>query len=207
MKPEIVLASSSPYRADLLAQLRLPFRSDSPDIDETGHDGEEPEALAMRLAREKARVVAARNPGCLVIGSDQLAVHAGQVLGKPGDEARACRQLLAMSGASALFLTALCVIDTRDDREWAECIPCEVGFRELSEEQVRTYVRVEKPLDCCGSFRIEGLGVALFRWQRCEDPSALVGLPLMRLTAILAEAGVDVLDSGIQRSPAPASPM
>ncbi len=202
-----MLASSSRYRAALLAQLRLPFRGERPDIDEHPLDNEEPGALALRLAREKAAVVAARNPGALVIGSDQVAVHEGRLLGKPLDEARACAQLMSMSGGSALFLTALCLLDTRDGREWTDCVQCEVGFRNLSRQQVETYIREERPLDCCGSFRIEGLGVALFRWQRSEDPSALVGLPLMRLTSMLAEAGVDVLGPEIQRSPAPASPM
>lgn len=189
--PPLILASSSPFRRELLERLGLPFTCLSPDIDETPRAGEAPEALVQRLALEKARAVAARHPEALVIGSDQVAVAPdGSVLGKPGSAERAVAQLKAVQGRSVLFLTGLCLLDGRRGEHQLCCEPFRVHFRALDEERLRRYVEREQPLNCAGSFKSEGLGITLFERLEGDDPTALIGLPLIRLTTFLAAAGV-----------------
>lgn len=188
--PPLILASSSPFRRELLERLGLPFTCLSPDIDETPRAGEAPEALVQRLALEKARAVAARHPEALVIGSDQVAVAPdGSVLGKPGSAERAVAQLKAVQGRSVLFLTGLCLLDGRRGEHQLCCEPFRVHFRALDEERLRRYVEREQPLNCAGSFKSEGLGITLFERLEGDDPTALIGLPLIRLTTFLAAAG------------------
>lgn len=194
--PRLILASTSPYRRALLARLGLPFETVAPRVDETALAGESPEALALRLARAKAREVGARLPEALVIGSDQVAALEGAVLDKPGTTERARAQLLAASGRCVRFLTALCVLDTRSGRETMDLVPVEVEFRVLTPAEVDDYLERDRPLDCAGAFRSEALGVTLVRRICGEDPTALVGLPLIRLSERLAELGCPVLASG-----------
>lgn len=190
--PRLILASSSPYRRQLLERLALPFETRSPDIDETPMEGESPRALVQRLAREKARAVAAGFDDALVIGSDQVAVLQGKILGKPGSHENALAQLRRCSGRAVMFQTGLCLIDTASGVEQLECVPFEVRFRALSEPQIERYLQQEKPYDSAGSFKSEGLGIALFESMYGDDPTALVGLPLIRLTRMLDNAGVEL---------------
>ncbi|MGB3392286.1 MAG: Maf family nucleotide pyrophosphatase [Stenotrophomonas sp.] len=183
----IVLASTSRYRAELLARLRLVFDCAKPDVDETPLPGEAPRALAIRLARAKAVAVAARYPGAWVIGSDQVAELDGQPLGKPGSRDAACAQLTAMSGRDVFFHTAVCVDNTDTQRQ--ACDLTRVAFRRLRREEIERYVDAELPLDCAGSFKCEGLGITLFEAIHSQDPTALVGLPLIATAALLREAG------------------
>ena len=189
---DLVLGSTSRYRAELLARLTLRFRQQSPGVDESRNPGEAPVALATRLARAKAEAVAARNPGSVVIGSDQVAALDDQVLGKPGDVARAEAQLAACSGRRVAFHTALCLADARggEPRLYEAMDTTEVAFRPLAAEEIRRYVEREQPLDCAGSFKSEGLGITLFERIDNADPSALVGLPLIALCRLLRAAGI-----------------
>lgn len=189
----IVLASTSPYRKCLLERLRLEFVSVAPGTVETPIPGERPSALVTRLATEKARSVAAREADALIIGSDQVAVLDGEALGKPGGAEANRRQLARASGRRVEFLTGLCLLNAANGRAQVDVVPCQVQFRVLTPEQIAAYVRRERAYDCAGGFRCEGLGTALFESIQGTDPSALVGLPLMRLVAMLAEEGVDVL--------------
>lgn len=189
----LVLASTSRYRRELLARLNLPFETAAPAVDEQQHAGESASAMAARLAEAKARAVAPNFADALVIGSDQVAANGEQVLGKPGSEAVAVAQLLAAAGRSVEFHTGLCVLDTARDACQVEVVGYQVRFRELSEHEVRAYVALEQPLDCAGAFKSEGLGVALMESMIGSDPTALVGLPLIRLCALLREAGADPL--------------
>lgn len=191
--PPLVLASTSPYRRELLARLGLPFGTDAPEVDETPLPGEAPEALVRRLSEAKARVVAARHPGAVVIGSDQVAVLDGEVIGKPGSFERARAQLRRASGRTVDFLTGLAVLDTRDGRLRLEVVPFRVVFRPLSGARIEAYLRRDEPYDCAGSFRSERLGVALFERMEGEDPTALMGLPLIRLVRMLEAVGLDPL--------------
>ncbi len=191
----LVLASSSPYRRALLERLRLPFTSAAPAIDESPRPGEAPRALVRRLAREKAAALAADWPDALVIGSDQVAVNAGQVLGKPGSHAAAVRQLRAASGRSVEFLTAVCVLDTASGRSLIDVVTTTVVFRTLDDAAIERYLAAEQPYDCAGSFKVEGLGIALFERVTSDDPTALTGLPLIRLCGMLAACGCGVLDA------------
>lgn len=191
--PPIVLASTSPYRRELLARLGLPFATAAPDADESRLPGEDPRDLVLRLAEAKARAVAPAHPGALVIGSDQVACIDGEVLGKPGDRERAITQLTRAAGREVVFLTGLCLLDARFGRAETLCEPFRVCFRPLSAEQIAAYVDRERPFNCAGSFKSEGLGIALFERLDGDDPNALVGLPLIRLIGMLARAGVDVL--------------
>lgn len=187
----LVLASSSPFRRQLLTRLGLPFVCDSPDIDEQPLADETPQALVMRLAESKAATVAQRRPGALVIGSDQVAVLAdGRIIGKPGNETRAAEQLAAASGASVTFLTGLCLLNSASGRRQTLCEPFRVHFRQLSPDTIARYIDQEQPLNCAGSFKSEGLGITLFRRLEGDDPNALIGLPLIRLTDMLAEEGI-----------------
>jgi septum formation protein len=188
----LVLASTSRYRRSLLERLGLPFAVDSPGTDETARPGESPATLAARLALAKARAVAPRHPLAHVIGSDQVASLEGSLLGKPGSPARACEQLARASGRSVEFLTAVVLLGP-DGSEHAHLDLTRVRFRTLTDAEIARYVELDKPLDCAGSFRSEGLGIALFEAVETRDPTALVGLPLVWLAAALRRAGLDPL--------------
>jgi septum formation protein len=190
--PRLILASSSPYRRELLSRLGIPFDTVSPDIDETALAGEAPEATALRLARAKAQAVAARAPGSVVIGSDQVATLDGAQIGKPGNHALALAQLQAMRGRRVIFHTALCLWDSRDGAalpEQSENVQVFVRFRDLPDAELDAYLRIEQPYDCAGSAKNEGLGIALLERIDSSDPTALTGLPLIALTGMLRRAG------------------
>ncbi|TCK09037.1 Maf family protein [Marinobacterium mangrovicola] len=195
MSRPLILASGSAYRRALLSKLGLDFSCDSPDIDESPRHGEDPESLVARLAQEKASAVASRHPEALIIGSDQLATLEGNVMGKPHTHERAIEQLRQASGKRVRFLTGLCLYDAKDGRFQCEVVPFDVQFRELNDTQIEGYLRAEQPYDCAGSFKSEGLGIALFERLIGDDPNALVGLPLIRLIAMLENKGFDVLAS------------
>ncbi len=187
----LVLASSSPFRRELLKKLRLPFEHASPDIDETPQAGETPSQLVERLACAKAAALASHYSDALIIGSDQVAVGPqGQPLGKPGNEARAIEQLQGMSGKSVQFKTGLCLLDSSNGRKQSLCETYTVHFRSLTREQIQHYVTLEQPLNCAGSFKSEGLGITLFNAMEGRDPNTLIGLPLMALIDMLANVGV-----------------
>ena len=187
----IVLASTSRYRRDLLQRLRLPFDVVAPGVDEAALAGESPRATAVRLARLKAEAGAALHPAAIVIGSDQVADLDGRPINKPGDHATAVAQLHAMSGRVVAFHTALAVIDGRSTQ--VDCVTTTVHYRALTPAAIETYLRLDQPYDCAGSARIESLGVCLVDRIHSGDPTALVGLPMIRLTAMLAACGVDPL--------------
>lgn len=193
--PRLILGSTSRYRRELLTRLRLPFEVEAPGVDETPRPGEAPAALAQRLALEKARAVAARHPRDVVIGSDQVADLAGEPLGKPGDHARAVAQLQRMSGQRVVFQTALAVVRRDTGFEAVDLAAVSVTFRTLSDAEIETYLRLDEPYDCAGSARSESLGVALLSAIDSDDPTALVGLPLIRTCALLRAAGLDPLDA------------
>jgi len=191
MRP-LILASSSPYRRELLQRLRLPFECASPDIDESPLPGENAEQLVRRLAEAKARALAARFPEHLIIGSDQAAVQGQAILGKPHTLERAVAQLKAASGNGVSFLTGLALLNSASGNCQVDCVPFRVLFRELDEARIRRYLEAERPFDCAGSFKAEGLGVSLFRATEGEDGTSLVGLPLIRLVDMLLAEGVQV---------------
>lgn len=193
MTRSIVLASTSPYRRALLERLGLPFTTIAPRVDETRLPGEAPDALVQRLAEAKARAAALGHPDALIIGSDQVACIDDQVLGKPGGRERAIEQLAQAAGRMVTFLTGLCLLDSASGEAQIGMEPFRVHFRTLTSEQVEGYVERERPFDCAGSFKSEGLGIALFERLEGDDPNALVGLPLIRLVSMLAAAGVDPL--------------
>jgi len=192
--PNVVLASTSRYRAGLLRRLLPDFDTLAPGVDEAPVAGESPRSRAERLAEAKARAAAGRRPGALVIGSDQVAELAGQVLDKPGDRATARAQLTASSGRSVRFHTAVCVLDTRHDppRVHAWCDLTEAHFRHLQADEIERYLAREAPLDCAGSFQCEALGISLFDRIESQDPTALVGLPLIALSRLLRASGLAV---------------
>lgn len=191
---KLVLASGSPYRRALLQRLGLDFETANPEVDERPLPGESPGAMVLRLAEAKARTLAPRHPDALIIGSDQCAVtEDGDILGKPGDADRAAEQLRRASGRSVRFLTGLCLLDTAGGTVQLDVVPFTVHFRSLSEAQIHRYLERERPYDCAGSFRSEGLGIALFRRLEGDDPNALIGLPLIRLVDMLEAAGMPVL--------------
>ena len=185
----VILGSTSRYRRELLARLGLAFEVAAPNVDETPHAGEAPAALAQRLALAKARDVAARFPQALVIGSDQVADLAGQPLGKPGTHERAVAQLRAMSGQTVVFQTALSVVCQATGFEQTDLAAVEVRFRALNDGEIERYLRAEQPYDCAGSAKSEGLGIALLEAIHSDDPTALVGLPLIRTARLLRTAG------------------
>ena len=191
--PMLVLASTSAYRRTLLERLGMPFFTASPQVDETRGANERPEALVARLAESKARAVAEAHPGALIIGSDQVAVIDGEILGKPGGRQQAIDQLTRASGKTVTFYTGLCLLDASTGRARTVCEPFRVCFRSLTPTQIAGYVDREQPFDCAGSFKSEGLGIALFERLVGDDPSALIGLPLIRLLDLLHAEGVDVL--------------
>jgi septum formation protein len=189
----LVLGSTSPYRRDLLSRLRIPFEVVAPDVDETPLPSEAPREIALRLALAKAKAVGAAHPDAVVIGSDQVADLAGEPLGKPGTHQNAVAQLSRMSGQTVVFHTALAVVCVATGFEQLELAPVTVQFRELSADEIESYLRAEQPYDCAGSARSEGLGVALLDTIESDDPTALVGLPLIRTCRMIRAAGVKVL--------------
>ncbi len=197
--PTVVLASTSVYRRELLARLGLPFKTAAPSTDETPASGERPLDLAWRLAQAKATAVAndwaEANEDIVVIGSDQVADLDGEPLGKPGTHARAVAQLQAMRGRTVHFHTAVCVLRPRTEFAACEINSVAVTFRDLSDEHIDTYLRLEQPYDCAGSAKCEGLGISLLTHIASDDPTALIGLPLILTTRLLRDAGLDVLTS------------
>ena len=189
----VVLGSTSRYRRELLERLRLPFEVAAPEVDETPLPGEAPAALATRLALAKAHAVAARYPEAVVIGSDQVADLHGQPLGKPGTHERATAQLRQMRGQTVVFQTALAVVCQASGFEQLDLAPVRVRFRTLGDAEIEHYLRAEQPYDCAGSAKSEGLGIALLEAIDSDDPTALVGLPLIRTARMLRAAGVRLL--------------
>ena len=192
---KLILGSTSAYRRELLERLRLPFSVESPHVDETALPGESPAALACRLALAKAEAVAARFPEAVVIGSDQVADLSGQALGKPGNHARAVQQLQRLSGKVVVFQTAIAVVCRATGFSEQALAPVEVTFRTLSDTEIENYLQAEQPYDCAGSAKSEGLGIALLERIDNDDPTALIGLPLIRTAAFLRAAGLDFLAS------------
>jgi len=189
----LVLASTSISRKELLGRLGLPFITASPDVDESPLAHETPRQLVSRLAEAKARAVAAQHPDALIIGSDQVAIIDGNILGKPGNHARAAAQLRMVSGKRLKFLTGLCLLNTTTDRAQVNIVTFGVVFRALSDAQIERYLAREQPYHCAGSFKSENLGIALC--ERCEgdDPTALIGLPLIRLVRMLENEGITII--------------
>ena len=192
---QIVLASSSTYRAELLARLGLPFETVAPAVDELPLAGESAVELVRRLAQLKAEAVAGDYQAALIIGSDQVALFNEQILGKPGSVANARAQLAILSGGEVCFLTSLCLLNSATGHIDVTVVETEVRFRQLTEAQIKHYVDREMPLDCAGAFKSEGLGITLFASVGGHDPSALIGLPLIELCSMLAGQGVAVLNS------------
>jgi len=191
--PPLILASTSRYRRELLERLRIPFQAMSPETDETPLPGEPPAQLAERLALAKARALATRFPGAVVIGADQVADVDGVALGKPGTHERAVEQLRAMSGRAIVFQTALAVVRASTGFAQVQRAPVRVRFRTLSDAEIEFYLRTEQPYDCAGSAKCETLGIALLDAIESDDPTALIGLPLIRTSALLRAAGLDPL--------------
>lgn len=189
----IVLASGSRYRAELLEKLHLPFVANSSDIDETPLEGETPHELAMRLSQAKAQAIAHIFPNHLLIGSDQVAACDNHFLHKPGSRDQAIRQLKMQSGQSIQFYTGISVLNSATGHCLNDIDICSVHFKPLSDRQIERYVDLERPFDCAGSFKSEGLGIALFSRIEGDDPNALIGLPLIKLIALLAEFGVAII--------------
>ncbi len=191
----LILASCSPYRRELVQRLGARLTCVSPDIDESARPGEAISAIVSRLARDKAHAIAVHMPGTLVIGSDQAADLDGRILGKPGNAQAARDQLAACSGRSVTFHTAVCIVDTRASAAHvhAGIDVTHVVFRTLDAAEIRRYVEIDNPVDCAGSFRCEGLGIALFERIESTDPTALIGLPLILVSRLLRDAGVDVI--------------
>jgi septum formation protein len=188
---QLILASSSPHRATLLKRLGVTFDQISPEIDESPHDGELPHQLAARLAFEKAQAIAAMRPGCFVLGSDQVAVHGSELVGKPGNAANALSALRSYSGQTVQFLTGVALI--RDENTVGEAVvETRVTFRTLGDEEIERYVEIEKPFECAGSFRAEKLGISLFESLFSQDPTAIIGLPLIETGRLLREAGFQI---------------
>ena len=186
----LVLGSTSRYRRELLQRLNLTFDVAAPDVDETPEPGETPRTLALRLALAKAQAVAQLHPSAIVIGSDQVADLAGEPLGKPGNHERAVQQLQRMQGHTVVFQTAVAVVCLATGFEQVDLAPVEVKFRDLSDAEIERYLRAERPYDCAGSAKSEGLGIALLDAIHSDDPTALVGLPLIRTCRMLRAAGL-----------------
>lgn len=191
--PKLVLASTSPYRRELLTRLDIPFAVAAPDIDETPLAGEGPADTALRLAQAKARALAQQFPGALIIGSDQVATLDNMQIGKPGTHDKAVAQLQLMRGRTVIFHTALALYDSRDDSIQVKDVQTEVDFRPLSDEFIESYLRKEQPYNCAGSAKSEGLGIVLMSAMRGTDPNALIGLPLIELISMLQNAGFRIL--------------
>ena len=189
----LILGSSSPFRAELLKKLQINFIQHSPDIDETQLEGESAPALVERLAQEKARLIAETYPQALIIGSDQVAVADGNILGKPGNHQTAIQQLMMASGKSVTFYTGLALYNAKNQTMQHIVEPFTVHFRELTEKQIEYYLNQEKPYQCAGSFKSEGFGISLFSRLEGDDPNSLIGLPLIKLIELLSNEGVDIL--------------
>lgn len=193
MSVPLYLASTSVYRKALLEKLTFNFHTAKPEVDETPLGGETPEQLVLRLAEAKARAIAANLTDGLVIGSDQVAVFAGNILGKPHTIDNAFAQLASFSGNAVTFLTGLAVVDAKSQQAKVCIEPFVVHFRHLTDEEISTYIAREQPLNCAGSFKSEGLGITLFEKLEGDDPNSLIGLPLIKLHAMLKEFGADLL--------------
>ncbi|HSH90042.1 MAG TPA: Maf family nucleotide pyrophosphatase [Ramlibacter sp.] len=187
---QLVLGSSSKYRLELLSRLKVPFEVAVPDLDETPQSGESPRDLALRLALAKANAVAARFPEAVVIGSDQVADLDGEPIGKPGDHARATAQLRRMRARTVVFQTAVAVVCHATGFEQVDLAPVKVRFRDLDDAEIEAYLRSEEPYDCAGSARSEGLGIVILEAIESDDPTALIGLPLIRTSRMIRAAGV-----------------
>ncbi len=192
---QLVLASSSPYRKQLLERLGVRFSCQSPDIDEAALINEAPIDTVRRLAREKAEALAQAFPEHLIIGSDQIAVHADALINKPGNYDNAYLQLQRFSGQSVHFMTALSIVNTCNDKLSSAVITTEVRFRSLRDDVIAQYLNYEQPYNCTGSFKAEGLGIALFEKISSDDPTAIIGLPLIKLNQMLAEHGFDIFNN------------
>lgn len=194
MMKKLVLGSTSPFRKSLLEKFNVPFETAKPDIDETPLPGESPIELVERLAIEKAKAVTAEHSDALIIGSDQVAMHQGDILGKPHTRENAIAQLMRFSGNKVTFYTGLCVHDATTNKSYSLVEPFDVYFRTLTTAEIEAYVDAEQPLKCAGSFKSEGLGITLFEKLVGDDPNSLIGLPLIKLHALLKQAGLDVLE-------------
>lgn len=192
-RPKLILASTSRYRRELLARLRLPFSVQAPEVDESARPGESPAELASRLALAKALAVARAEPAAVVIGSDQVADLDGEAIGKPGSHERAQAQLRAMSGRTLVFRTAVAVVCLERGYEAQAIVPVTVRVRTLADAEIEHYLRAETPYDCAGSAKVETLGIALLDAVESDDPTALVGLPLIRTCQMLRAVGIDPL--------------
>ena len=191
--PKIILASSSPFRRELLARLEIPFECISPDIDESAKVGETPQQLVERLSVEKAKAIANNQPNALVIGSDQVAVHGDNIVGKPRDHEHAVEQLREASGQTITLFTGLTLINSDSGNIQSEVVPYSVVFRELSNDMIESYLKKEQPYNCAGSLKSEGLGIALLERFIGDDPSTLIGLPLIRLVRMLELESVKLI--------------
>lgn len=191
--PKLILASTSPYRKELLKRLELPFETCNPATDEAALPDETPQATALRLSEAKARAVAAKFPEALIIGSDQVACFDGRIFGKPGNHDTACEQLRAMRGNTVDFHTGLCLFNAKTGVAHLRGVPTLVTFRKLTDEQIENYLRKEKPYNCAGSAKSEGLGIAIIEKIEGNDPNALIGLPLIALCDLLAIENVKVI--------------
>ncbi|HDZ57584.1 MAG TPA: septum formation inhibitor Maf [Pseudomonas xinjiangensis] len=190
--PDLVLASSSPYRRQLLNRLAIPFQWATPNIDEASRDGETAEQLTLRLALEKAKALAGQFPNHLIIGSDQVVLLNGSPVSKPGEHSAAVNQLRQSSGKTVKFITSICLLNSRSGQHQLINEPFTVHFRELDDECIERYLQIEKPYDCAGSFKAEGLGISLFRAMQGDDPNSLIGLPLIRLCDMLRNEGLAI---------------
>jgi septum formation protein len=190
MLSRLILASTSPYRRELLQRLQLPFETMAPAADESALPAEAPAATALRLAEAKARLVARQFPEALIIGADQVAAHGMQRFGKPGTRDKAKDQLRRMQGKEIVFHTGLCLLNSASGRTQRQCIPSQVGLRELTDTDIDAYLDKEDALNCAGGAKAEGLGISLLRYQRGDDPTALIGLPLIALCDMLRAEGV-----------------
>ena len=193
MKQTLILASSSEYRRQLLQKLLIPFNSISPNVDESALAGEKPQETALRLAQEKAKKIGIEYPHALVIGCDQVATLDGEQLGKPLNHNNATAQLQKMRGREVVFHSALCLYNAATGNMQAKVVPYLVKFRQLSDEQIESYLTKEQPYHCAGSAKSEGLGIALFERMLGEDPNALIGLPLIKLITMLHNEGINVI--------------
>lgn len=190
--PRLVLASTSPFRREILQKLGLPFNATPPYVDETMLDGESAEALVSRLAESKARAVAEDWPNSLIIGSDQVACVDGEILGKPGNRQNAVQQLLQAAGKTVTFYTGLCLFNSGSQQAQVSCEQFKVFFRQLNELQIGRYLDHEQPFNCAGSFKSEGMGITLFSKLEGDDPNTLIGLPLIRLVEMLDNEGLEL---------------
>jgi len=193
MNTPLILASTSPFRRELLARLGVPFITAAPDVDETALPGEMPEQTALRLAEAKARAVANEHPTALIIGSDQVACLDGQTFGKPGNHANAVRQLQTLRGRQVNFFTGLCLLNGKTGKVQVRGVPTLVKFRQLDDQSIDRYLLREQPYNCAGSAKSEGLGIALIEKIEGDDPNALIGLPLIALCDMLLNEGVSLL--------------